>query len=705
MKKNLTKILSAILIIVLILCLIPHFTKRISVEEKNTNVVVSLYYNDIANRLRGEKLDNAIEDFKKLGVTTISVSEENINSMVARGDVTNIKFNTLRHKYDDESIEMANQIAKEVPEIIYDSQLLITKDKQTADFLEKTLPQRYTFEKEYRKVVNINSTTGIETTIFCIFDGTKPTNDVQLGYNEQKIKEFSDAGFDICLVMRFSDTQETDYIDNIESMVQKYNIKHISIRPATFAPEKEADAKEHYTKISKLIEKYNLTLVVTENANQLSNETPFGYEHIFNNNNNKVMRSYETYDASQDEDTHYKFRYHQYLNSTIDRNIRFITVSQIHLSYKSYEECTELTLKAVGEYIKKIKELGYTVNGNTPDLNYNIDLGIPNAVSTAIMVLMLYLILCIITDKKIKFLFPITLFLAAVGFAGSFIIPESLHWAFPTAWAVLSPCFALSVMLWFVKKYDKKFTTIPLIILSTVVLVGLMSLLGIVQSSLLSGIDYYVNNDIFRGIKLSLFLPLVYALVLYIILFFKIDCKKILNTIVNYRLSDIKIIYIIALLAVLFVGYSIVYIYIRRSGNVNSISSVESAMRNFITDIFRARPRTKEFLVGYPCITLFIYYYKNTKIKILQAVLFCGSAITAASIANSFCHVFTTVDVIYGRVVNGVIIGVVCSVAAYILNLLLVKVVKKLFVKYILPGLSKNKELYSMYKMIVGERN
>ena len=73
------------------------------------------------------------------------------------------------------------------------------------------------------------------------------------------------------------------------------------------------------------------------------------------------MRSYETYDASQVEATRYMFRYHQYLNSTIDRNIRFVTISQIHLSYKTYEECTKFTIKAAKEYINKIKELGYTV--------------------------------------------------------------------------------------------------------------------------------------------------------------------------------------------------------------------------------------------------------------------------------------------------------------------------------------------------------
>lgn len=705
MKKNLTKIISLVLIAVLIACLIPTFTKRIDVEDKNTNVVVSLYYNDIANRLRGQKLEKAINDFKKIGVTTMSFSEENLNSMVARGDITNIKFNVLRHKYDDESIELAKLIEKEAPGIIYDSQLIITKNDEAANFLTDTMPHRYTEGKEYKKIIHTNDETGVKTTIFCLYDGTFPTNDVKLGYNEGAIKKYSDAGFDICLIIHFSDTNETGYIDNIERMVKEYNIKHISIRAPLVGPAKEKDAKEHYTKISKLIENNDLTLVITENANQLSNETPSGYKHIFGNNNNKVMRSYETYDASQVEETKYMFRYHQYLNSTIDRNIRFITVSQIHLSYTTYEKCTEYTLKAVKEYITKIKELGYTINGEVPELDYDTDLRLPNAVASGIMVLMLYLMFVSVIDKKIKLLFPGALVLTILAIGVGYVMPQSLHWAFPTAWAVLAPCFALTLLLRFIKNVKDKVATIPLIIVSTILLAVIMAILGIVQSSLLSGINYYVNNSIFRGIKLSLFLPLLYALAIYILFFVKIDYKKIVSSVANFKLTDIKIPYVIAAIILLFIGYSIISVYITRSGNVNSISTLEAAMRNFITDVFEARPRTKEFLVGYPCLTLFIYYLKKTNIKIIQACLFCGAAITAASISNTFCHVFTTVEIIYGRVVNGVLLGVVCSVVAYIANLILVKIVKMLFIKYIIPWLSKNNTLYSMYKMIIGERN
>ena len=133
MKKNISKIIAVILALVLTAALIPAFAKRLSNEQGNKNVVVSLYYNDIANKISGKTLDDFINEYKDIGVNTVSVSEENVNSMVARGDVTNIKYNVLRHKYDDESLELADIIDREAPLTNYNSQLLITKNEKTAD--------------------------------------------------------------------------------------------------------------------------------------------------------------------------------------------------------------------------------------------------------------------------------------------------------------------------------------------------------------------------------------------------------------------------------------------------------------------------------------------------------------------------------------------------------------------------------------------
>ncbi len=668
MKKIKTGTLVTLLALILVITLIPSFITRVTNEQKNKNVVVSLYYNDIANHLTGEKLDNAIDDFYDIGVTVASLSEENINSMVARGDITNIKHNVLRHKYDDESLELARIIEQQAPDVIYDSQLLITKDSQAAQFLRNNLPNRFS-EDEYTEIAANN---GI--TVFCIYDGTLPTSELLVGYDEEAIVDLKERGYEICLVVKIQDNKTTRYLEKLDELIKKYDVKYLSVRSSLNAPENDNDGKLHYEGVASILKNNDLTLVVTENPSQLSNEKPFGYDKIFEAGSKKVLRSYETYDASQDDSSHYLFRYQQYLNSTIDRNIRFITLSQIYLTHTPYEKLNEYTLLAAEEYINKIKELGFTVGGEDTVFDYNVNLTPICAIAAAIMVLLVYLMIAAVFNLENKKLMLAFIILAVFAAGITFVMPESLLSLYSTAWAVIMPCFGMTAVMSFAKTNIKRFSAIQLSILTPVILAVIMSIGGIVMSSLLSGIDYYVNNDVFRGIKLSLFLPLVYSVAIYYLMFVKKD-GTIIGDIKTIAKSDIKVYWIIIAAAIGFVGLT----YLRRSGNVNSISSIEAAMRSFITEHFNARPRTKEFLIGYPCIVLFIYYLKKVDIKLVQAILAAGGAIVAASISNSFCHVFTDASTIYMRVLNGVLLAVPVCIAAYLGNLILVKAIKLIY--------------------------
>ena len=102
-------------------------------------------------------------------------------------------------------------------------------------------------------------------------------------------------------------------------------------------------------------------------------------------------------------------------------------------------------------------------------------------------------------------------------------------------------------------------------------------------------------------------------------------------------------------------------------------------MRDTLSELFAARPRTKEFLIGYPCLVLFAYYMKQIKLPIIQAGLAAGGSIVIASVSNSYCHVFTDALTIYSRTLNGLIVGAAVCVAAYIANLLLIQIVKAVY--------------------------
>ena len=150
-----------------------------------------------------------------------------------------------------------------------------------------------------------------------------------------------------------------------------------------------------------------------------------------------------------------------------------------------------------------------------------------------------------------------------------------------------------------------------------------------------------------------------------------VSLLKKLKEIMN---AQIKVYWVLIFAVIAAVGF----VYILRSGHVSSISDAESLLRNTITELMRARPRTKEFLVGWPCLTLFVYYMKNVKPKLFCIIFAAGSSILFASCINSFCHVFTDASIIFSRVFNGLFIGLFVSVIAYILNILVLKLIRRI---------------------------
>lgn len=420
-----------------------------------------------------------------------------------------------------------------------------------------------------------------------------------------------------------------------------------------------------------------MTLVVTENTTQLSNQKCLGYSDIFNKvmkkgGSNKVLRAYETYDDSQDEETHYEYRVNQYFNSSVDRNIRFITVTQIAADGVPYDACADYTVKAVKAYKEKAEKDGFVFDAEPQAFDYTASLRLPSACAAVIMVLLILKGAQMLFETKSRRLEVAALVASALAFAATFALPLTLVLLYPTAYCLVISCFAMTAVMKATKALGKRYGTVTEIIIVTALMLAILCVGALGMGAMLSGIDYYVNNYIFRGIKLSLMIPLLYtAAAFYFASTKKEERERFVPTVKKVLASDIKVYWVL-------IGGFIVVIgmyYIIRSGNVNKISSVEQAMRTAITNAFPARPRTKEFLIGYPSLVLFVYYMRNSRVKLISWVLAVGASILSASVMNSFCHVFTDLSVIYMRVVNGVLIGAVISLVAYVANLVLVRAI------------------------------
>ncbi|HNR65866.1 MAG TPA: DUF5693 family protein, partial [Atribacterota bacterium] len=123
-------------------------------------------------------------------------------------------------------------------------------------------------------------------------------------------------------------------------------------------------------------------------------------------------------------------------------------------------------------------------------------------------------------------------------------------------------------------------------------------------------------------------------------------------------LEDIKkpILFEHALLVLILIMFGI--IYITRSGNFSilTISNIEEKIRLFLEKYLIARPRNKEFLIGYPLLSLAIAM-NHLDIHYLKIPVIAVGTIAPITVVNTFCHIHTPFLFSLLRTFNGYWLG------------------------------------------------
>ena len=186
---------------------------------------------------------------------------------------------------------------------------------------------------------------------------------------------------------------------------------------------------------------------------------------------------------------------------------------------------------------------------------------------------------------------------------------------------------------------------------------GICLLGAILITGLLSDVIFLTGIERFSGIKVSFIIPLI-----LIGLFFYLRPNRIRSTFfVLKRLyyAPVRTAGLMSIFAVV-VFLSILII---RSGNffIFPRFALEEQFRQMLENFFYVRPRTKEFLIGYPFLLL-AFMYVDEKISRVWIWFFnIMGSIALISVINSFCHLHTPLQVSLYRTVLGALLGVVVT--------------------------------------------
>ena len=489
-------------------------------------------------------------------------------------------------------------------------------------------------------------------------------------FNASLLAMAKEAGLDTAISVYGGNLKNLTYWKNLKKAIEDYDVKYLLLKEVE-------NEYSHESPFAQLITDYNLTLVLAENKNHLSNEKPPEFDSCMAAANGRLMRCYETQktpgkfltSGKDDPDLLY---YHM-INSARDRNTEFLLIHQITDAAPTPEENAKITQASILKFCVWMHKLGYTYGPAVSLADYTPNLRLMNAGGAYLGILMLIYILYVLRGKSEAHLEWILFIAAIVAFAITWAFPMQLVLLYPTLFAPLGACFSFTLTYAYMQKYKDRLNNFAYT--STALLVGFVSLLACsaVLSAMLSGMEYYLNIYIFRGVSITLLLPIVFALVL---MYCREEKKKYsiaeLKAMLKNARSQMKPWHIVAGVCIVLV----LVVYLLRSGNTK-ISGLENKIRNVMAEITYARPRTKEFLIGWPAVALFAYYIKNNHSKLLTWAFAAASGILFASVMNTFCHVFTDVTTSALRTVNGLVFAIPLILIFWAVNRIFLNLISK----------------------------
>lgn len=194
---------------------------------------------------------------------------------------------------------------------------------------------------------------------------------------------------------------------------------------------------------------------------------------------------------------------------------------------------------------------------------------------------------------------------------------------------------------------------------------------GLIVAGSFSTPLYIYRMTTFSGVKVGLLLPLL-------LVFFMDLRKREHPESLTEILSRPPIWGELALAGVLCLAALVMLL---RSGNYGFVSNSEIAFRDWLEDILGARPRTKEFLIGYPSIVLWYWLKRHDLLAHWREVLRMAVTLAYSSAVNSFCHFHTPLSMTILRTFNGWWIGLLLGVLALTALCVLLAFYRKLTIK------------------------
>ncbi|MBP5094093.1 MAG: hypothetical protein J6332_08615 [Abditibacteriota bacterium] len=200
---------------------------------------------------------------------------------------------------------------------------------------------------------------------------------------------------------------------------------------------------------------------------------------------------------------------------------------------------------------------------------------------------------------------------------------------------------------------------------------------GLLVEGLIADRNFVLRVCMFMGVKLAHLIPVLAACCLFVggIVWNRQTCRDANKTFRDALLKLGRNPVLLWQVGIGVVMLGVVGLMLARSGNDSGLGagSFELAFRSVLDKVLFVRPRTKEFLVGYPLLMAGMAFLTKGKRNWAVPCIVVGS-VGLISALNTFCHIHTPLILSFVRTLNGLWVGLVIGI---ILSTIVIKVTKE----------------------------
>jgi hypothetical protein len=626
-EKNMKKkkqLLWGLLILSLILSL-PGIVNRFQVEWNNQTYEMVIPYQNIVD-LVGKDADLEEEEIlnrlKDSGIQAISIEPDTLRLLEHKGIVTNLTFEEIQQMslFDTDLEPLLQEVPKDGLAVVIQEKTEIT------ELLEDSFPKTKKVTFEGRDMILIS---GVERELL----------DHSLGYAPEVIELVRQTNLGLILRIPNEEFEEDQYLFDQALTLEDENTDRILFLGKDVLGSPDKKKVKQYTELLR-DNGFGTYAIEFEDQGGFTTAAHTMYMDVVR------LHSLALNEESPEEAVARAVR------AVKERNIRSLFIK---MDIKEDEPAVE-TLEKTEEFLLNVQEQmpGMFHLGKAEHFE---PISVPLwSKAFALLAAVLFVSIAVLEILNKKRLFYLSIGgLGIISLVALILQKRELLQGFALLVALVTPVMAIVP----VKGKEKQHL---LLSYGRAILLSIAGIAIIV--ALLNGNEYLVKVDAFRGVKLIYIFPIAFMFIYAVWGNIK---SLLMGNVIYWHFAVMAVLGVVALY------------YIGRTGNEGSVLTIELTFRQWLEELLYVRPRTKEFLIGFPLYVLALYLMPKNKTVAL--FLLVPGVIGFLSMVNTFTHLHIPLYVSILRTAYSLVVGLMIGY----LFIFLYKRGYSLYVKQIKP--------------------